>query len=79
MSVVIKAHFDGKTIVPDEPVDLPVNEPLEAELRVVAPEEKTKDIARRRAALRRFSSRAVRGVNIPAEDLRRENLYEDRA
>jgi len=26
--VTLKAHFDGKTIVPDEPVDLPVNQPL---------------------------------------------------
>lgn len=25
----IKAHFDGKVLVPDEPVDLPVNQPLE--------------------------------------------------
>jgi hypothetical protein len=24
----IKAHFDGKTIIPDEPLDLPVNRPL---------------------------------------------------
>lgn len=24
----IKAHFDGKTIVPDEPVDLPKDTPL---------------------------------------------------
>ncbi len=25
----LKAHFDGKVFVPDEPVDLPVNRPLE--------------------------------------------------
>jgi hypothetical protein len=25
----LKAHFDGKVLVPDEPVDLPVNRPLE--------------------------------------------------
>jgi flagellar hook-basal body complex protein FliE len=24
----IKAHFDGKTIVPDEPADLPIGQPL---------------------------------------------------
>jgi hypothetical protein len=29
MTMSIKAHFDGKTIVPDEPVDLPVNQPLQ--------------------------------------------------
>ena len=28
MTQTIKAHFDGKTIIPDEPVDLPVNQPL---------------------------------------------------
>jgi hypothetical protein len=25
----LKAHFDGKVLVPDEPVDLPINRPLE--------------------------------------------------
>jgi hypothetical protein len=25
--MTIKCHFDGKVFVPDEPVDLPVNEP----------------------------------------------------
>ncbi len=32
MSIVIRAHFDGKGIVPDEPLDLPIG-PLEAELQ----------------------------------------------
>jgi len=27
MTEVLRAHFDGSVIVPDEPVDLPVNEP----------------------------------------------------
>ena len=30
---VINAHFDGKTIVPDDPVDLPSGMFLEVELR----------------------------------------------
>jgi len=25
----LKVHFDGRVLVPDEPVDLPVNSPLE--------------------------------------------------
>lgn len=29
----LRAHFDGKVIVPDEPVDLPANSPLEIEVR----------------------------------------------
>jgi len=28
MTQTIKAHFDGKTLIPDEPVDLPVNRAL---------------------------------------------------
>src|SRR6266700_2995508 len=33
MPVTIRAHFDGRVIVPDEPVELPVGEPLEVELK----------------------------------------------
>lgn len=76
MAIVIRAHFDGKTIVPDEPLDLPVDTPITAELTVVEPKLKAADIARRRAALRRFASHAVKGVDIPLEALRRESIYE---
>jgi len=74
MSVVIRAHFDGKTIVPDEPVDLPVNQPLEAEVKVV--EAKPGRSPKREAAWQRLKSMRISGLNIPDEALRRENLYE---
>lgn len=75
MSVVIKAHFDGKTIVPDEPVDLPINEPLEFELK--HPSEELKwDPEKAREAIKRIASRAVHGLSIPDEALRRENMYD---
>jgi hypothetical protein len=35
MSVIIKAHFDGKNIVPDSLVDLPSDQPLEVEVRLL--------------------------------------------
>ena len=35
--MTIRAHFDGKTLVPDEPVNLPVNCPLQIEVAPVAP------------------------------------------
>lgn len=35
MSVIIRAHFDGKVLVPDEPIQLPVDCPLEIEVRVL--------------------------------------------
>lgn len=33
---VLKAHFDGKVLVPDEPVDLPVNCAVEVAVRPIA-------------------------------------------
>lgn len=36
MSVIIKAHYDGKTIVPDAQLDLAPDQPLEVEIRVLA-------------------------------------------
>jgi len=35
---VLKAHFDGKVLVPDEPVKLPVNRPLELHIQPVGPD-----------------------------------------
>ena len=35
MSVIIKAHFDGRTIVPDAQIDLPADQALEVELRLL--------------------------------------------
>jgi hypothetical protein len=36
MPLVIRAHFDGSVIVPEERLDLPVNQPLEVQLRPLA-------------------------------------------
>ncbi len=77
MAIVIKAHYDGKTIVPDEPVDLPVNQPLELELKQ-QPQWLPWDPEKAEEAWKRFKSRRIRGLRIPDEALRRENLYEDR-
>ena len=71
MSVVIRAHFDGKVIVPDEPVDLPVDEPLEFELKQGRSRE-------REAAWQSLLASRVPGLQISDESLRRENFYEDR-
>ena len=76
MSVVIRVHFDGKTLVPEEPVDLPINESIEAELRIPEPKLSEDEIKRRLEALHRLEATAVKGANIPLEALRRENMYE---
>ena len=76
MSKVIRMRFDGKVFIPEEPVDMPINEPLDFEYKPPEPKLAPEEIARRRAALRRFAARAVKGANIPLEELRRENMYE---
>jgi len=85
MTETFRAHFDGTVLVPDEPVDLPLGEPLKIRLSRLSPtggpaiidpmagltiEEK---LERLRAA-----SGRIAGPEIPLEALRRENLYDER-
>jgi hypothetical protein len=37
MTLSLTAHFDGKVIVPDEPVQLPVGQPLRVHLELAEP------------------------------------------
>lgn len=84
MTTSFRAHFDGKVIVPDEPVDLPVNEPLQVQLGDVPAEETWRiphdpleglSIEEKRARFRQASGR-LEGVHLPEDALRRENWYE---
>ena len=36
--MTLRAHFDGKVIVPDEPLDLPVDSAVEIVVKCVPPE-----------------------------------------
>jgi hypothetical protein len=82
----IRAHFDGKVIVPDESVDLPVGQQLEIEVSRIRNREdhstrpEIPDVDERRSkmeAYEYFRDHAIEGVVIPDEALRRENLYSD--
>lgn len=75
MSVVIRVHYDGKTIVPEEPVDLPINESVEAEFRIPEARLSDQEIRKRRAAIKRLASKAITGLNIPDFALSRESIY----
>ena len=72
--MVIRMRFDGKVFTPEEPVDMPLNEPLDFEYK---PPEPKWDPEKAKAAIQRIVSRA-KPVGIPLEALRRENMYEDR-
>jgi hypothetical protein len=78
MTVRFRAHYDGKAIVPDEPVDLPVNEELT--VSAVRSTGQPSDLSTQEylAELDELASHAVDGADIPADALLRENLYDDR-
>ncbi len=80
MTIAIKGHFDGKVIVPDEPVDLPIGEPLEIEVRPSGNGERPTAPLSIEERLRRVDAAAgrIRAPAPSAESLRRENLYEER-
>lgn len=80
MTVTIRAHYDGKVIVPEEPVDWPIGEPFEVELRSLPMDEDTWSALSIEERLRRVRALAgpIKGHPIPDEALRRRNLYEER-
>jgi hypothetical protein len=82
MTVRIRAHYDGKTIVPDEPVNWPAGTPVFVESATTATTspagiEPAPTLEERLAAFGRLSQYAVK-VGLPLEATRRENMYEDR-
>ncbi len=83
-AIDIHGHFDGTFIVLDEPVNLPVNEPLI--LRVEKDKNATesnkipvaeKTIEQRKAALRKLVKMMENNPDIPIEATRRIHMYDD--
>ena len=74
----IRAHFDGKVIVPDEAVDLPVDSPLEVCLSATPGNGAQAGDQAIQERLRRLAraTGCLSAPTIPAEALRRESLYE---
>ena len=77
MTTKVRAHFDGRVIVPDEPVAWREGQEVSVvmESQDMSP---SVDPERRRKALEEFFALALPGHYIPDEALRRENIYEDR-
>jgi hypothetical protein len=61
--IAVKAHFDGKVIVPDEPVDLPKGQPLVVRIRLAKPVKKGK----KKSALAWMAENAVADDPLPAD------------
>lgn len=82
MTTTIRAHFDGKVIVPDEPVDLPIDQPLEISFQSIVEhsdsEPERLSVEERLKRLHQAMGRITGGPVIPDEALRRESMYEER-
>ena len=82
MTQTIHVRFDGKALIPEEPVDLPVGERLTVQVvtQLGPPEWDTSPeaIEERIRLLDEGAGRIKGGDPIPLEALSRENLYEDR-
>ncbi len=83
-AIDIHGHYDGTFIVLDEPVDLPVNEPLvlrveydneSKEQNKIPVAEKT--IEQRKAALRKLVKMMQKNPHIPIDATRRIHMYDD--
>ena len=73
-----RAHIDGRVFVPDEPMNLPKDQPVEVAVEEAAGENGTPDrakIEKSLKALREFSG-LFSAPPPSAESLRRENLYD---
>jgi hypothetical protein len=78
MTVKIRAHFDGKVIVPDEDVELPRDTPLTVHVETQAADAPLA-ADRQRTAYDAFLARARAHPvpHLPDHALRRESIYED--
>ena len=72
-----KAHFDGKTIIPDEPVSLPVNQPLTLDVNPTSGSTPA-SAQNRQAELLQFLEEIERMAiecDAPEADFSRDSIY----
>lgn len=80
MTVRFKAHFDGTALIPDEPIELPTDRTLEAQVDIVPREHGDTTgvkIGWRAKALEEFIARARNHPPVSLEAFGRDSLYED--
>jgi hypothetical protein len=68
--MTVSAHFDGKAIIPDEPLDLPPNQALIVQIEPVGARETAND-----SALAWLAANAVEDDALPADLADRHDHY----
>jgi len=75
MSVkVIQAEYDGKVLIPNEPLNLPVG----ARVKLTLELETDEQLRKLHELWKYFEDHPVHAPSLSDENLRRENLYEER-
>lgn len=69
--MTVKAHFDGKVIVPDEPIDLPLNERLIVRIERTGEPQKREE----EPALNWLAANAVDDETLPADLANQHDHY----
>ena len=69
--MTVSAHFDGKVIVPDEPLDLPPNQALILQIQSVG----GKDISTEESSLAWIAANAVDSDALPVDLADRHDHY----
>jgi len=68
--MTVNAHFDGKAIIPDEPLDMPPNQALILQIERVGSPEPAEE-----SALAWFASNAVENDTLPTDLADRHDHY----
>jgi hypothetical protein len=68
--MTVNAHFDGKAIIPDEPIDLPPNQALIVQIESVETRETADE-----SALAWLAANAVEDDGLPADLADRHDHY----
>jgi hypothetical protein len=68
--MTVNAHFDGKAIIPDEPLDLPPNQALILQIERVGPRETVEE-----SALAWLAANAVEDDALPTDLADRHDHY----
>ena len=69
--MTVTAHFDGKVIIPDEPLDLPPNQPLILQIQSVG----GKDVSAEESSLAWIAANAVDSDVLPVDLSDRHDHY----
>ena len=70
--MTVSAHFDGKVIVPDEPLDLPPNQALILQIEAVG----GRDVSSEESSLAWIAANAVDSEALPVDLADRHDHYQ---